>query len=152
MLIATRSGKLLAPDSAHPNGNYLILYLDFQRSPKVLLNYYAPDLVPDQIKVLKEIELRINVFFVGQITSEFNENDDLRNIGCSLRKNVKMYSYIGKPPDTKDMDKKETKKVQLHSVSFWPLLIIELVACAVPARLIIRYMERHCVIFFTTLA
>ena len=29
------------------------------------------------------------------------------------------------------------------SVSFWPLLIIELVARVVPARLIIRLMERQ---------
>ena len=51
---------------------------------------------------------------------------------------VRMYSYIGKPPDTKNMDKKETKKVIVASVSFWLLLIIELVARAVPAHLIIR--------------
>ena len=58
VLIAFRYGleyKLLSPEIVDNDGRYIILHIEIQGSPYILLNYYGPKNESNQVKVLRQI-------------------------------------------------------------------------------------------------
>ena len=58
VLIAFRYGleyKLLSPEIVDDDGRYIILHIEIQGSPYILLNYYGPNDESNQVKVLRQI-------------------------------------------------------------------------------------------------
>ena len=58
VLIAFRYGleyKLLSPEIIDDDGRYIILCIEIQGSPYILLNYYGPSNESNQVKVLRQI-------------------------------------------------------------------------------------------------
>ena len=62
VLIAFRYGleyKLLSPEIVDDDGRYIILHIEIQRSPYILLNYYGPNDQSNQVKVLRQISSKL---------------------------------------------------------------------------------------------
>ena len=58
VVIAFRYGlecKLLLPEIVDDDGRYIILHIEIQGSPYILLNYYGPNDESNQVKVLRQI-------------------------------------------------------------------------------------------------
>ena len=47
--------KLLLPEISDENGRFIILHIDIQSTPCILINYYGPNSESSQVKVLERI-------------------------------------------------------------------------------------------------
>ena len=51
--------KLLSPEISDKEGRYIILHIEIQGTPYILINYYGPNGETDQVKVLKQLAIHL---------------------------------------------------------------------------------------------
>ena len=101
--------KLLFPVVADSGGRYIIVHIEIQGSPYVILNYYAPNVVNEQLRLLSKLSeeldklpLRENqdvqFVFGWDWNLTFDKSLDALSGKPTLKKNaiVKLKSLMGK--------------------------------------------------------
>ena len=54
--------KFLSPESCDPQGRHIILNIEIMGSPFTLINYHAPNNQSNELKILKEIQVKLKIF------------------------------------------------------------------------------------------
>ena len=101
--------KILSPVVADSGGRYIILHIEIQGSSYVILNYYAPNVKNEQLRLLNKLSDELdklllrenqNVHFVfgGDWKLIFDKSVDALSGKPTLKKNaiVKLKSLMGK--------------------------------------------------------
>ena len=71
VLVAFRYGleyKMLSPEVVDNEGRFIILHIEIQGSPYVLINYYAPDIELNQVKKLQQIKSKLQNMSINENT------------------------------------------------------------------------------------
>ena len=71
VLVAFRYGleyKMLSPEVVDDEGRFIILHIEIQGSPHVLINYYAPNIELNQVKKLQQIKSNLQNMSINDNT------------------------------------------------------------------------------------
>ena len=101
--------KILSTVVDDSGGRYIILHIEIQRFPYIMLTYYAPNVENEQFRILNKLYDELDklplredqdVYFVfeGDFNLIFDKSLDAFSVKVTLRKNpiVKLKSLMGK--------------------------------------------------------
>ena len=111
ILIVFRYGSeytLLSPEIVDDDGRYIILHIEIQGSPYILLNYYGPNNESNQVKVLSQISSKLQ---------SINVDDNVQFI-LAGDWNMVFDKFLDAMEDTPSLKSNSLKQLQLLMVDY----------------------------------